>query len=165
MEKLPLESKKAKLIDYSFTIGLILKTFFACGEAVAGVLLLIFEPKDIQNLLLFLTSGELKEDSKDFISTQLLQLGQYITLSHQYMAAVYLLIHGTVKLLALILLWKKKLWAYPLSILVFVAFIIFQIREFFIGGNITMIILCLFDFTMIVLSWLEYQKLKKARQR
>ncbi|HEO8208653.1 TPA: DUF2127 domain-containing protein, partial [Streptococcus agalactiae] len=51
-------------------------------------------------------------------------------------------------------------FAYPLSILVFVGFIIFQLREYFSSHSILMIFLCVFDVIMIILTWLEYQKMK-----
>ncbi|MGH2313256.1 DUF2127 domain-containing protein [Streptococcus uberis] len=95
------------------------------------------------------------------MARHLVQLGQVITLSGQRMAALYLLLHGILKLVTLLLLFRKKLWAYPLSILLFIGFIGYQIREFFATHHISMVALTLFDLLMIVLTYLEYKELKK----
>lgn len=152
--------KETKLVDTSFSIMLYLKTLFAVGQVVAGVLLYYFKPTQIKHLLFLLTEGEVHGGIHGFISAHFLKISSYINDSASHLAAIYLLIHGGIKLVALILLHKEKLFAYPLSILVFVGFIIFQLREYFSSYSILMIFLCVFDVIMIILTWLEYQKMK-----
>lgn len=150
----------AQAIDKSFNIMLYLKLIFASGETLAGVLLYFFKNASIHTAIDFLTSGELAENPKAFIASHILQFGQLLTVSSQRLAAIYLLLHGLVKLITLILLFRKKLWAYPLSILVFIGFIAYQMREFALTHHYTMIALTLFDLVMIWLTYLEYRQLQ-----
>ncbi|WP_231105853.1 DUF2127 domain-containing protein [Lactococcus cremoris] len=62
--------------------------------------------------------------------------------------------------MTLALLWRKILWSYPLSIVLLVGFIIYQMFEFFNHGAISMLVLCVVDLVMIALTLLEYRKLK-----
>ncbi|MGT2933600.1 DUF2127 domain-containing protein [Streptococcus catagoni] len=153
--------KKVQVLDHSFKIMIFTKLAFAIGETLSGILLLVFKHQTIQNLIFILTSGQLKANPKAFIASHLVQLGTVITLSGQRMAALYLLLHGILKLLTLILLLRKKLWAYPLSILLFLGFIVYQMRDFFLTHHFSMIALTLFDLLIIILTWLEYKELKK----
>jgi len=86
--------------------------------------------------------------------------GERLTNDATLFAIVYLLLHGALKLVTLALLWKKILWSYPLSILLLVSFILYQIFEFFNHGSISMLVLCAVDVLMIILTLLEYRKLK-----
>ena len=60
-------------------------------------------------------------------------------------------------------LLKHKLWAYPLSIIVFAAFIVYQLYRFTFTRGLGLIALSLFDLVVIWLIYLEYRALKQRR--
>ncbi|MGT2767492.1 DUF2127 domain-containing protein [Streptococcus ictaluri] len=157
-------NSKKQMIDQSFKIGLISKMLVAVGEAIAGLLLCFFKSSTLQYAILILTSGQLEKNPHHFLASHLIQLGNMITIESQKAAAFYLLSHGAVKLFALILLWRKQLWAYPLSILIFIAFIIYQFRLFISNGNWALIFISLVDVVMIILTWIEYQSMSAKRK-
>ncbi|MCT1226074.1 DUF2127 domain-containing protein [Lactococcus lactis] len=147
---------KEELLDVSFNTMLLGKSIFAFVEFISG-LLLIFVPLDlikatIQHLALGISLSPL--------STMITNAGERLTNDATLFAIVYLLLHGALKLVTLALLWKKILWSYPLSILLLVGFILYQIFEFFNHGSISMLVLCAVDVLMIILTLLEYRKLK-----
>jgi len=74
--------------------------------------------------------------------------------------AIYLLSHGVVKMFAVIALLKNKIWGYPLSIVVFVGFIVYQLHRFTLTKGISLIALTVFDLIVIGLIWLEYRPVK-----
>ena len=78
--------------------------------------------------------------------------------------ALYLLSHGIVKLFAVVALLKNKLWGYPLSIVVFGGFVLYQIYRFTLTGAIGLIALTIFDLVVIWLIWLEYRAVKSRDQ-
>jgi uncharacterized membrane protein len=82
-------------------------------------------------------------------------------------ASLYLLSHGLVKAVLVICLWMNKLWAYPLTIAVFAAFVIYQIYRFTHTHSVALVILTLFDLLLIFLTWKEYQdqKLLHAKKK
>ncbi len=147
---------KEELLDVSFNTMLLSKSIFAFVEFISG-LLLIFVPLD----LIIATIHHLAlAISLSSFSTMITNAGKRLTNDAPLFAIVYLLLHGALKLVTLALLWKKILWSYPLSILLLVGFILYQIFEFFNHGSISMLVLCAVDVLMIILTLLEYRKLK-----
>lgn len=153
MEKV---KNKEELLDVSFNAMLLGKSIFAFVEFLSG-LLLIFIPLDlikstIQHLAASIAFAPL--------SSMITNAGERLTSDATLFAVIYLLLHGALKLVTLALLWRKILWSYPLSIVLLVGFITYQMFEFFNHGAISMLVLCVVDLMMIALTLLEYRKLK-----
>lgn len=153
MEKV---KNKEELLDVSFNAMLLGKSIFAFVEFLSG-LLLIFIPLDlikstIQHLAASIAFAPL--------SSMITNAGERLTSDATLFAVIYLLLHGALKLVTLALLWRKILWSYPLSIVLLVGFITYQMFEFFNHGAISMLALCVVDLVMIALTLLEYRKLK-----
>lgn len=153
MEKV---KNKEELLDVSFNAMLLGKSIFAFVEIFSG-LLLIFIPLDlikstIQHLAASIAFAPL--------SSMITNAGERLTSDATLFAVIYLLLHGALKLVTLALLWRKILWSYPLSIVLLVGFITYQMFEFFNHGAISMLVLCVVDLVMITLTLLEYRKLK-----
>ncbi|TMV55178.1 DUF2127 domain-containing protein, partial [Thioclava sp. BHET1] len=77
---------------------------------------------------------------------------------------IYLLIHGIVKLCVVAGLALEILWAYPASILVLIAFILYQLERFTHTHSIVLIALTAFDLVVIWLAWHEYQVMRMKRR-
>lgn len=153
MEKV---KNKEELLDVSFNAMLLGKSIFAFVEFFSG-LLLIFIPLDlikstIQHLAASIAFAPL--------SSMITNAGERVTSDATLFAVIYLLLHGALKLVTLALLWRKILWSYPLSIVLLLGFITYQMFEFFNHGTISMLVLCVVDLVMITLTLLEYRKLK-----
>jgi uncharacterized membrane protein len=78
-------------------------------------------------------------------------------------AGVYLLSHGVIKVFLVGSLLRGRLWAYPTAIVFFAMFIVYQMYRYYLHPSIGMIILSILDLIVIVLTWLEYRQLKRAR--
>ena len=153
MEKV---KNKEELLDVSFNAMLLGESIFAFVEFLSG-LLLIFIPLDlikstIQHLAASIAFAPL--------SSMITNAGERVTSDATLFAVIYLLLHGALKLVTLALLWRKILWSYPLSIVLLLGFITYQMFEFFYHGAIPMLALCVVDLVMITLTLLEYRKLK-----
>ena len=79
----------------------------------------------------------------------------------QLFAAAYLLIHGVVKVALVWALYRRKLWAYPAAIAIFAAFAVYQIYRYFVSSSLAMIALTALDAVIIVLTWIEYGRLRR----
>jgi len=149
-----------KVIHIGFEIGLLLKGIDGLLEIIGGILLTVLNPQRMNRMVSFFTQHELSEDPKDTVANFLVALGHSFSISAQQFAAVYLISHGAIKLILILLLWKKKLWAYPLSILFLVLFIIYQIYHYTFTHSASMILLTLLDTVMIILTYLEYKRIQ-----
>ncbi|MCL2884147.1 MAG: DUF2127 domain-containing protein [Oscillospiraceae bacterium] len=160
-----LKRRNRKLLDISFDIGLLLKGLFALGEVIGGAALLFLTPDRLNRVIAWISAGELSEDPTDWLMNRLVLFGHSFTLGTQHFAMFYLLSHGAIKLAVIILLWRKQLWAYPLSVVVFAGFIIYQMEHYFTAGHsILLLLLTALDVAMIVLTILEYRKMKAERR-
>jgi len=155
------KSMKSKdLFHLSFEIGLLLKGINGLLEIVGGLLLFFLNPDRLNSLIILLTQNELSHDPNDMVSNTLISLGHNFSISAQQFGIFYLMSHGLIKCILVFLLWKRKLWAYPLTILALALFIAYQVYRYIISPSAFMIALSVFDAIMIVLTVIEYNKIK-----
>lgn len=150
-----------KRIHYVFEITLLLKAFYAVTEILGGVLALLISKSYLMNSVLLFTQDELSEDPKDLIAHYLIQGAQNFSVTSQHFVAFYLVSHGIVKLFLIIGLLRKKLWAYPLSIVVFGLFIFYQIYRYSYTHSMWLFLLTILDIIIIWLTLHEYRYMKK----
>lgn len=158
-------TKQNKVIHTSFTVGLIIKGIDGLFEIIGGVLLLFLNPARMNRIIQFLTQHELSEDPKDVVANALIRLSSNFSIDAQSFGVFYLMSHGIIKCLIIFLLWRKKLWAYPVSILSLLLFICYQLYRYTIDHSFGLILLTIFDFVMIVVTLLEYRRMKSISYR
>ena len=151
--------KPKDFVHISFEIGLLLKGIDGLLEIFGGILLIFLNPGRLNRIILLLTQHELSEDPKDLVANALLSLSQSFSISTQQFGIFYLMSHGIIKCILILLLWQKKLWAYPLSIIALVLFIAYQIYRYSISHSAFLILLTVFDIIMIILTYIEYRKI------
>jgi uncharacterized membrane protein len=158
-----LENEEIKDVTHiSFEILLFFKALNAIGEIIGGILLIFFSPMKIQNFINLISRQELLEDPKDFIMNALINFSNNFSIGLEHFFIFYLLYHGIIKIIIVTLLYKKKTWAYPLSIIVLIIFVVYQIYRIFISYSNVILLLTILDIILILLTWLEYKKIKKS---
>jgi uncharacterized membrane protein len=154
--------QRQNLREVSFRISIALKGLNAALEIVGGVALAAVSPAFILRTVALLTQDELAEDPRDLIANYFLYAASHLSLSGQRFAAAYLLSHGVIKIGLVWALLKRKLWAYPLSIIVFGAFIVYQLYRYTFTHGLGLIALSVFDLLVIWLIYLEYRALQRG---
>lgn len=147
-----------------FEIGLLIKGIGSLFEMLSGFLLFYFNPKRLSVFIVFVTRGELSEDPKDLIANALIRFSHSFSISAQIFGVIYLVSHGVIKGLLVLLLWRKKLWAYPLTIVSLIFFIGYQIYRFTLQSSTSLLVLTIFDMLMIILTFIEYRRVKSAKK-
>ena len=155
------ECMNERRVHQIFEISILLKGAHALIECIGGLVLAFVSTSAITNLVNALTQEELIEDPNDFVATHLLSLAQNLTVSTQRFYAFYLLSHGVIKLLLVAGLLRKKLWAYPASLLVLGLFIVYQLYRFSYTHGVGLIVLTVFDVIVMGLIWHEYQMVRR----
>jgi len=151
---------KNNLVHKSFEIGILLKGIDGILEIIGGILLIFLNPVRLNKLVVLLTQHELSQDSDDIISNLMIKFSSNFSISTQNFGVIYLISHGLVKFILIILLWRKKIWAYPLTIISLIIFIAYQIYRYTIDHSMGFIILTVFDIIMIFLTLVEYKRVK-----
>jgi len=131
-------------------------------EVLGGLLLLVVPPAALGALAAFLTQHELSEDPKDLIANYLIHQAHNLSASTTLFGAFYLLSHGVVKIVLVTAVLKNKLWAYPWMIAFLMSFIVYQLYRLSIHLSIGLILLTVFDAFIVVLTWIEYNRHRKA---
>jgi uncharacterized membrane protein len=145
-------------LDRLFEIGIIAKGLNGLAELVGGLMLLFQTPSGIRHLAVVLTQGELSEDPHDFVARYLLHTANGLTGSAVFFGAIYLLLHGAVKVVLVTALLLNKLWAYPCMIVVLLIFIGYQMYRISLHPSVGLVALTVFDSVIVVLTWREYRR-------
>ena len=145
-------------LDRMFEIGIVLKGLDGLLELVGGVLLLLVTPADINTIVRALTQHELSEDPRDYIASRLLHTVDGLTGPGLLFGAVYLLLHGLVKVVLVVALLRNKLWAYPWMIAVLLLFIGYQTYQILLTPSVSLIALTVVDMAIVALTVREYQR-------
>ncbi|GAA1021665.1 DUF2127 domain-containing protein [Acrocarpospora pleiomorpha] len=145
-------------LDRTFQISIILKGLDGIIELVGGLLLLVATPATINHILAALTRHELSEDPHDFVATHLLRMGHGLTGASVGFAAVYLLLHGIVKVILVTALLRNRLWAYPWMVAFLLVFIVYQLYRISLAPAGWLIALTIFDLLVAWLTWREWHR-------
>ena len=145
------------LLDRTFRISLFLKGLDGVLELIGGLLLLVVTPAQIGDVARLLTQHELAQDPRDLVANSLLHMTSNLSGSASLFGAVYLLLHGVVKIVLVWAVLKEKLWAYPWMIAFLLVFIVYQVYRISVSFSWGMILLTAFDIFIVWITWREYR--------
>ncbi len=157
------KSRLNRIFHGSFEVMLLLKALNGLMEIAGGVLLTFLTPDRMNRFMALITRRELLEDPNDLFMNLLLKISGSFSIDKQHFLIFYLLTHGVVKLIIITLLWRRKLWAYPISIGVFLFFITYQMHKYAQSPSVMYIALTILDSILIFLTFMEYRNLKQQR--
>lgn len=148
------------LLDKVFEGSLLLKGASGVGEFLAGVLVLFISPTSIHKFLVFLTQRELSEDPHDKFAHFLLHSADSLNVANRSFLVIYLWIHASIKLIAVVGILRNWLWAYPFALISLGLLMLYQLYSIYVRASIGMILLTIFDIFVLVLIWREYSKVR-----
>lgn len=109
-----------------FDIGIIIKGVDGALEIIGGLLFLFVTHNALDRFVQFLTQHELEQDPNDAFANAIVQYVAALPDGVKVFGALYLILHGLVKVGMVAGLWLDKLWAYPVSISVILLFVTYQ---------------------------------------
>ena len=148
---------KARDTHLIFQLSLLCKGAFAAMEILAGISAYFVTQQFLFELVERLMREQLLEDRRDLIASYLLTSVDHFSLSTRNFTAAYLLSHGIVKLWLIVGLLRGKLWYYPLAIVVFGLFIVYQVYRFTFSHSPWLVLITVVDLIVIGLTWQEYR--------
>jgi uncharacterized membrane protein len=152
------------LLDRTFHAGITLKGIGGVMETIGGILLWFISPASMSHTVQFLFLQEFARDPDGFLTSHVLKESLKFANLDPTFASLYLLSHGITKVALVVCLWLNKLWAYPLTIVVFAGFCIYQILRYMHTQAISLVLLTIFDIFLIYLTWREYLEQKHIRE-
>jgi uncharacterized membrane protein len=158
---------RQKLLNETFHTGITLKGIDGILEIMGGVLLWFVKPSELSEIVRFIFQHELSRDPHDWIAVHVLHATEKLANADPAFASLFLLSHGVTKVALITCLWMNKLWAYPLTIVVFAAFGIYQAYRYTHTHSVWLLVLTVFDMVLIFLTWEEYKQqagIRRAKQ-
>ena len=152
--------RMSKWLHWLFEASLVIKGSFAMGETLSGLGLLLTPHGLLLTLWGWLTNHQLTQDPNDDMALWFRHLADTFPVHLQHFYAIYLLAHGALKFLMVIMLARRILWAYPAAMVVLAGFVIYQATEFVTQGSLVLLALACLDGFMIVLVYREWGMLK-----
>ncbi len=156
------KNEKSSFFYRSFQTAILVKGVDGVLELIGAVLLLFSTPEGINKVVILLTQHELAEDPEDVIANILLKASRDFSVRSLYFGFLYLLLHGAAKIFLVAMLWQRKHWAYPLTEIFLIFFIVYQAYRYTYSHSLWLIVLTIFDFTVIFLTWIEYLREKRS---
>ncbi len=144
-----------------FWTGIIFKGIDGVLETVGGIALLVVSTQFISNLVHLVFRHELFQDRNDLLANYLVNMADQLSISTKTFAAVYLLVHGVIKIGLVGAIWRKRLWAYPLTGVVFSLFVLYQVARFFFTHSFMLVLITGVDIIIIALLPHEYRRLSQ----
>jgi len=150
------------ILDKVFEGGIILKGIDGLLEFLGGLLALFISPAALHNFVAFITQRQLVENPHDKLANLLIHATSHYSEGGRTFLVVYLWIHASIKLVAVIGLLKNLRWAYPFSLVSLGLLMMYQLYSiFFVHPSIGMILLTIFDAFILWLIWREYGKVRR----
>ena len=151
--------RKYQVIDILFYISVFFKGLDGVLEIAGGALLCFVHPSRIHSIIKLLTQHELSEDPTDLVANFLRHSTHHLTTSVTLFAAAYLLWHGAVKVGLVVALLLKRRWAYPVAIIAFSIFLIYQFYRYSHTHSMALLVLSFTDVIVIAVTYAEYKRL------
>ncbi len=151
----------ARILHWLFEASLVIKGVLTGAESLAGVGLLLVPNAMVARLVYWLTHYEIAEDPTDTLAAWTLRAMEQFPIGTQHFYAMYLMVHGGLKLGIVFLLWRRVMWAYPAGMAVLGGFVAYQLYEFVHSASPFLLLLAVFDMIMIGLIWQEYRALRR----
>jgi uncharacterized membrane protein len=151
--------KRAKLWHWLFLAAVFFKWIDGSFEFLGGLILFLFTNNTLVHWVKFLFVHELEQKPTDPIIEYILNF-IHVSENTQLFAGAYLTAHGIVKVFLAMGLFFRKLWVYPLAIIILFLFIGYQLYRFVHTYSILLLFLTILDSAVIFLIYKEYKRIK-----
>mgnify|MGYP001043688199 CR=1 FL=1 len=146
-----------RVLDWVFLVGVFLKGLDGLVELVAGVVLLVVSPAELGSLAHRATANELAEDPHDLIANLIVHGAAHLTRSTSVIAAIYLIVHGAVKLVIFVALLRGSRRVYPWAVGALTILLAVQIVDLVVRPSVGVALLSVLDLAIIWLTIREWR--------
>lgn len=152
------KAEQEKDILWLFDLTLILKAVNGALEMIAAAIIFAVPPPLVLRIIEFLTGGELTQDADDPIVSMIRDAAQSFAVHTHYLFALYLALHGAVKIILVWGIFKGKRIAYPLFVIALLIFGSYEAYRGFLRHETLLQFFAVFDVLVLVLTIHEYRR-------
>lgn len=151
---------REKFFHRLFKIGIWIKGIDGLIETAGGILLLTVSLQALNSYIVSFAQKEIEKDSGDLIARVLEHAAHHMTEGSKLTAGAYLLGNGVVKVFLAACILRRKLWCYPVAIVVMTIFIFLQCGRLGFHFSWTMFFATMIDVAIVLLIWREYRRIE-----
>lgn len=140
-----------------FDGALVLKIIHGVLEIIAAIFVLLVSSSFVVNVATYITGGELAQDPNDVIATTIRNAAHAFAIQSHYFLALYLFVHGIIKVLLIAGIFAGKRIAYPLFMCSLILFGSYELYRGFERQELLLYALALFDFVLLLITAHEYR--------
>jgi len=152
---------ETQLLHRTFVLSVGAKGIFGALELLGAIASFVISPAQIAAFATWATAKEIQEDPNAVVAQFILHLGTHIDLAQTHYVALYLALHGAVKVVLVVSLVKQLRWAYPAMFVALALFIVTQVVQLSSGFSTGLALLTAFDIFILALTWREWRLHKK----
>ena len=157
MERELPEPEKEVAYRRLFDIALVIKGIDGVIEVLAGALIAFIAPAAITGWFARIAGDELTREPNGLTAHAVHTLAQALAASGHWLIALYLVLHGLIKVLLVIGIFTGKRIAYPLFMAALVIFGIYEIYRGIARHEVFLQALAVLDFAILLLTVHEYR--------
>lgn len=144
-----------------FDIAIAVKGIDGAVQLVGALALALIPPAAIEGIAHAVVTRDLLGDPDGFLARHLsLAARDFVDGSTRTFAIVYLLLHGVVKLVLVVALYRKLVRVYPVAVLVLGAFVAYELLRASHTHSVLLVVFAVLDVVIIVLVLREYRELR-----
>ena len=154
----PLQIKKgvAHWLHRAFELALAAKGAVAMTEVLAGLGLFLPLPLLLRQKIEWLTHYNVVQTPADPMAQVVQHAAETLSLADQYFFGYYLIAHGGLKLILILLLARRIRWAFPVAIVALGGFIVYQAYHWTQTGSSALLVMSALDSLTVFLVWREF---------
>jgi uncharacterized membrane protein len=154
-----------KAIDKLFFLSMFIKAGSGIVEVCTGIASLFLTTNEVLYVTKLLVQGKLAADPDNYLANHILDLGFSFTPGvTNWFLFLYLVGHGVINMFLVISLLKKKMWAYPLSLVIFGSFVAYEAWQVYFSHSPFLAAFTIFDLAVIWLIWKEYRYMRRKHR-
>ncbi len=158
MELFPNKVERERDLLWFFNLALLLRGIGGAFEVLVALLVLFIPPSLVLTMAEFVTGGELSQDPSDPIANVLVSAAHSFAIHSHYLLALYVAVHGTIKILLVVGIFAGKRIAYPLFMIAIAFFGTYEAYLGFARQHTLLQVLAVFDVVLFFLTMHEYRQ-------
>lgn len=156
-----MEFLRNRIIHDFFLFTIILKGINGVWEIALGLAFLVFGRQTL-SWAAMAVHQVFAGSSGRLAGAYLQRQAENVSPGTQYFLAVYFLFYGLVNFFLVAALFRRKHWAYPVAIVFFSLFIVYQFWRVYLHHSGLLFWVTVFDIFLVWPIYLEYKNVKKA---
>lgn len=152
------EQERERDLLWIFDLALGIKLLNGALEMLTALLILFVPASLVLRLAEFATGGEIAQDANDYVATSIVSMAQTYSIHSHYLLALYLAVHGAIKIALVAGIFMKKQVAYPLFIVALAFFAAYEALRGFMLHDLFLQTFAVLDLATLLLTAHEYRR-------